>query len=59
MTNSGLQTALIEKYQNFGDLLEGLSEDEFLFRVNPEKWSNGENLDHILKSTQSLNQRIN
>lgn len=58
MTTLELQNALTTKHQDFIDLLIGLSEDEFLFRPNPEKWSNGENLKHILQSTNPLSQAL-
>ena len=49
---------LIENHRKFIGLINSLSDEDFSARPNPEKWSNGENLAHILQSTQPLNQAL-
>ncbi|MCP4461046.1 MAG: DinB family protein [Cytophagales bacterium] len=58
MNREELETGLFDSHQRFIDLMNQLSKEDFEFRLNDDKWSNGENLLHILKSTKPLGQAL-
>lgn len=44
---------LLEKHLAFTDYLEPMNQSDFLF-AHPQKWSAGQQLDHLVKSTKPL-----
>jgi len=58
MTKEQLIAAITDDHQEFIGLMNGLSDEDFTAQPIPQKWSNGENLAHILQSTQPLNQAL-
>ncbi len=58
MKKEELVAQLSDKHQSFIDHMVQLNNEDFQFRPNPEKWSNGENLVHILQSTKPLGQAL-
>ena len=55
MLKAELKQLLDEKLDAVINHLEALPEDHFVMRGTTEKWSNGEHLDHLRKSTRALN----
>ncbi len=53
MNKAQIVHELLEKYQAFTDYLEPMNQSDFLF-ANPHKWSAGQQLDHLVKSTKPL-----
>jgi hypothetical protein len=45
---------LNDKYNAFADYVAGLSEDDFVFSLNGEKWSAGQQVEHLCKSVEPL-----
>ncbi|HRF39931.1 MAG TPA: hypothetical protein PK198_14170 [Saprospiraceae bacterium] len=52
-----IQNQLTEKHQLFSDFVGSLSSDEFSFRKS-DKWTAGEQLEHILLSVRPLRQAL-
>ena len=56
------KTAIIEqlesKYGAFSDFVKAMSEDEFLFSLNSEKWTAGQQIDHLCRSVEPLNKGL-
>jgi DinB superfamily len=53
MNKAQIVHELLEKYQAFTDYLEPMNQSDFLFAF-PHKWSAGQQLDHLIKSTKPL-----
>ena len=53
MNKAQIVHELLEKYQAFTDYLEPMNQSDFLF-AHPHKWSAGQQLDHLVKSTKPL-----
>jgi hypothetical protein len=53
MNKYDLMQAMTENHQRFSNYMNILSESEYLYAM-PEKWSAGQQLDHIVRSTKPL-----
>lgn len=54
MTKPELQSELKKQYQEFADLINGLSEEQLM--AAPEgKWNPGQHLSHLIRSVSPLN----
>ncbi len=58
MDRSAIIAELNNKYTAFSDFVAGLSEDDFVFSLNGEKWSAGQQIDHLCRSVKPLNQAL-
>ncbi|MBK6751020.1 MAG: DinB family protein [Pyrinomonadaceae bacterium] len=58
MDRSAMIAELKNKYNAFTDFIGGLSEDDFLFSLNGEKWSAGQQIDHLCLSVKPLNRAL-
>ncbi len=58
MDKSALIAALNNKYRAFSNFVAGLSEDDFVFSLNGEKWSAGQQVDHLCRSIEPLNKGL-
>lgn len=58
MDKAAIITELQNKYFVFSDFVAGMSEDEFLFSLNGEKWSAGQQIDHLCRSVAPLNKGL-
>lgn len=56
------KTEIIDKlrleYGSFAELLGGLSEADFSFSLNSEKWAAGQQIDHLCRSVAPLNKGL-
>lgn len=55
MNKLDIQKELIEKHKLFTGYISSLTENEFVFRKNNEKWSAGQQLQHIYLSVRPIN----
>lgn len=53
MNKAQIVHELLVKHQAFTDYLEPMNQSDFLF-AHPHKWSAGQQLDHLVKSTKPL-----
>ena len=51
MTKPEIKNKIVTNHQNFIAIIENLTEEEFLLSIN-EKWSAGQQLDHIYRSVK-------
>ena len=58
MDRSEIIAELSNKYNAFSDFVAGLSEDDFVFSLNGEKWSAGQQIDHLCRSVKPLNKAL-
>ena len=58
MDRSAIITELNNKYSAFSDFVAGLSDDDFVFSLNSEKWSAGQQIDHLCRSVEPLNKGL-
>lgn len=58
MEKAAIIFELNNKYTGFSDFVAGLSEDTFVFSLNGEKWSAGQQIDHLCRSVKPLNQAL-
>ncbi len=58
MDRSAIVAELNNKYTVFSDFVAGLAEDDFVFSLNGEKWSAGQQIDHLCRSVKPLNQAL-
>src|SRR5688572_10868476 len=54
MNKVELQQALKESHAQFSNYIQSLSADDFLYSYNNTKWTAGQQLDHIVKSTSPV-----
>lgn len=54
MIKQEIIVALQEKHQSFFEYMKALSEDNFTFSLKDEKWTAGQEIEHIIKSTSPL-----
>ena len=54
-----LITQLEEKTVSIIAWVEAQAADQFAHQITPEKWSTGQHLEHLIKSTKPLNQALN
>jgi len=57
MTKQEIKIKLLENHKSFAELIVSLNNDEFLFSAN-NKWTAGQQLDHIYRSVSALNQAL-
>ena len=55
MDKAALKKLVADTFQSAIDYIESQPSEKFAARVIPEKWSNGEHLDHLRKTTRSVN----
>lgn len=55
MNKSDLKNVLSEKFQMLYDYVLAQDADQFEVHHTPEKWSTGQHVDHLRKSTKALN----
>jgi len=53
MTKTDIQNNLLKNHQHFIAAIQSLSEEEFLLSLN-NKWSAGQQLDHVYRSVKPL-----
>lgn len=58
MNKASIQKELSEKHQSFTDYINGLSDSDFMHRKNNEKWSAGQQLQHIYLSVRPVNSAL-
>jgi|CXWL01.1.fsa_nt_gi hypothetical protein len=58
MDKDAIIAELNTKYNAFSDFVAGLSENDFLFSLNGEKWSAGQQIDHLCLSVKPLNKGV-
>lgn len=58
MDRSNIIAGLTRKYTAFVDLVERMSEADFTFSLNGEKWSAGQQADHLCRSVAPLNKGL-
>lgn len=58
MDKANIIDELKRKYSRFGDLVEPMSEADFTFSMNGEKWSAGQQTDHLCRSVKPLNKGL-
>ncbi len=58
MDKSQIIDELSRKYAAFVDLIEPMSEADFTFSMNGEKWSAGQQADHLCRSVAPLNKGL-
>jgi hypothetical protein len=58
MEKSKIIDELTRKYSGFVDLVEPMSEADFTFSLNGEKWSAGQQADHLCRSVKPLNKGL-
>ncbi len=58
MDRSTIVAELNNKYNAFTDFVAGFAEDDFVFSLNGEKWSAGQQIDHLRSSVKPLNQAL-
>lgn len=54
MDKAAIIAELNHKYTAFADYVAGLSEEDFVFSLNGEKWSAGQQVEHLCKSVEPL-----
>lgn len=54
MDKSAIIAEINNKYTVFSDYVAALSQDDFTFSLNGEKWSAGQQVDHLCKSVEPL-----
>lgn len=54
MDKAAIIVALNNKYNAFADYVAGQQENDFVFSLNGEKWSAGQQIDHLCKSVEPL-----
>ena len=54
MDKAAIIAELNNKYTAFADYVAALSEDDFVFSLNGEKWTAGQQVDHLCKSVEPL-----
>ena len=55
MTKSEIKDELKTKHLVFNDYIRALSEEKFLFSLDDQKWTAGQEMVHIIKSVSPLN----
>ena len=55
MNKDAIKKELIEKHKSFTDYISSLTEIEFMYRKNNEKWSAGQHLQHIYLCVRPIN----
>lgn len=58
MDRSEIIAELTNKYKAVSDLVADLPEDDFLFSLNGEKWTAGQQIDHLCRSVEPLNKGL-
>ncbi len=58
MDKAAITAELNNKYSAFSDFVVGLTEEDFVFSLNGEKWSAGQQLDHLCRSVEPLNKGL-
>lgn len=58
MEKSAIINEINTKYQAFASFIEGLSEADFTFSLNGEKWTAGQQTEHLCKSVAPLNKGL-
>lgn len=58
MDKAAIIADLNKKYTAFCDFVAGLSEADFVFSRNGEKWSAGQQIDHLCRSVKPLNKGL-
>ena len=58
MDKTAIIAELNSKYKSFADYVAGLSEQDFEFSLNGEKWSAGQQIDHLCRSVAPLNKGL-
>ena len=58
MDKSKIIDRLSQKYSEFVDFVGGMSEADFTFSPNGEKWSAGQQADHLCRSVAPLNKGL-
>lgn len=58
MDKAAIIAELTNKYNAFADYVAGLSEEDFLFSLNGEKWTAGQQIDHLCRSVAPLNKGL-
>lgn len=59
MTKNEIVTILNEKFDSLYDYLNNQADDQFEIHHTPEKWSTGQHVEHLRKSTKALNIGLN
>ncbi|MGE3465395.1 MAG: DinB family protein [Pyrinomonadaceae bacterium] len=54
MDKAAIIAELQNKYNGFADFVAGMSEGEFVFSLKDEKWSAGQQIDHLCRSVEPL-----
>lgn len=58
MNKSAIVDELKAKYGSFTKFVAGLSEADFMFSLNGEKWTAGQQVDHLCRSVEPLNRGL-
>lgn len=58
MDKAAIIAELNNKYNAFADHVAGLSDEDFLFSLNGEKWTAGQQIDHLCRSVAPLNKGL-
>ncbi len=58
MDKAAIIAELSNKYTEFSDYVKAMSEDDFLFSLNGEKWTAGQQIDHLCRSVEPLNKGL-
>ncbi|MEQ1921645.1 MAG: DinB family protein [Pyrinomonadaceae bacterium] len=58
MDKAAITAELNNKYHAFADFVGAMSEDDFVFSLNGEKWSAGQQIDHLCRSVEPLNKGL-
>lgn len=58
MDRSAISAELNDRYHAFADFVAGLTEEDFVYSLNGEKWSAGQQIDHLCLSVKPLNRAL-
>lgn len=58
MDRSAIIAELKNKYNAFAEFVAGQSEEDFVFSLDGEKWSAGQQIDHLCRSVKPLNRAL-
>lgn len=58
MDKAAIIAELNSKYGAFSDFVKTMSEDDFMFSLNGEKWTAGQQIDHLCRSVEPLNKGL-